>query len=74
MTGRTGRKRAPGYGWLRRLAGYCWRYRPDVVIAVGASLVGTAATAAVPLVQRSIIDNVIVTHTQSIWPLAVRCW
>ena len=70
MTGRTGRKRAPGYGWLRRLAGYCWRYRPDVVIAVGASLVGTAATAAVPLVQRSIIDNVIVTHTQSIWPLA----
>jgi ATP-binding cassette subfamily B protein len=65
-----GRKRAPGYGWLRRLAGYCWRYRPDVVIAVGASLVGTAATAAVPLVQRDIIDNVIVTHTQSIWPLA----
>ncbi len=26
--------------------------------------------AAIPLVQRSIIDNVIVTHHQSIWPLA----
>jgi ATP-binding cassette, subfamily B, bacterial len=28
------------------------------------------ATAAIPLVQRQIIDNVIVTHRQSIWPLA----
>ena len=30
----------------------------------------TVATAAIPLVQRNIIDNVIVTHRQSIWPLA----
>ena len=29
------------------------------------------ATATIPLVQRQIIDNVIVTHRQSIWPLAV---
>jgi len=29
------------------------------------------ATAAIPLVQRRIIDDVIVTHRQSIWPLAV---
>ena len=28
------------------------------------------ATAAIPLVQRQIIDNVIVTHRQSVWPLA----
>jgi ATP-binding cassette subfamily B protein len=32
--------------------------------------VGTAATASIPLIQRQIIDNVIVTHRQSIWPLA----
>jgi ATP-binding cassette subfamily B protein len=32
--------------------------------------VATVATAAIPLVQRNIIDNVIVTHRQSIWPLA----
>ena len=63
-------RRAPGHGWLRRLAGYCWRYRRDVIITVAGALVGTAATAAIPLVQRSIIDNVIVTHKQSIWPLA----
>ena len=30
----------------------------------------TAATAAIPLIQRQIIDNVIVTRRESIWPLA----
>jgi ATP-binding cassette subfamily B protein len=28
------------------------------------------ATAAIPLIQRQIIDNVIISHKQSIWPLA----
>ena len=69
-TGNTADTRASGHGWLRRLAGYCGRYRRDVIITVGGALAGTAATAAIPLVQRSIIDNVIVTHKQSIWPLA----
>jgi len=32
--------------------------------------VATVATASIPLVQRKIIDDVIVTHRQSIWPLA----
>jgi ATP-binding cassette, subfamily B, bacterial len=58
-------------GWLRRLAGYCWRYHRDVSIALGGALLASAATAAVPLIQRQIIDNVIVTHRQSIWPLAI---
>ena len=69
-TGNTADTRASGHGWLRRLAGYCGRYRRDVIITVAGALAGTAATAAIPLVQRSIIDNVIVTHKQSIWPLA----
>jgi ATP-binding cassette, subfamily B, bacterial len=41
-----------------------------VVIALGGSLLAAAATAAIPLVQRRIIDDVIVTHRESIWPLA----
>jgi ATP-binding cassette subfamily B protein len=41
-----------------------------VVVALGGTLLATAATAAIPLVQRRIIDDVIVTHKQSIWPLA----
>jgi ATP-binding cassette subfamily B protein len=34
------------------------------------ALAATAGTAAIPLVQRQIIDNVIVTRRESIWPLA----
>ncbi len=62
--------RASGHGWLRRLAGYCWRYRRTVLIAMSGALAATVATAAIPLVQRQIIDDVIVTHRASIWPLA----
>jgi ATP-binding cassette, subfamily B, bacterial len=40
------------------------------VISLGGALLATVATAAIPLVQRRIIDDVIVTHRQSIWPLA----
>jgi ATP-binding cassette, subfamily B, bacterial len=39
-------------------------------VALGGTLLATVATAAIPLVQRRIIDNVIVTHQQSVWPLA----
>src|SRR5580693_5631262 len=62
--------REPGAGWLRRLAGYSWRYRRNVVIGLGGALLAALATAAIPLVQRRIIDDVIVTHRESIWPLA----
>ena len=34
------------------------------------ALLASAATAAIPLVQRQIIDNVIVHRRESIWPLA----
>jgi ATP-binding cassette subfamily B protein len=58
-------------GWVRRLAGYCWRYRRNTLIALGASLLTALVASLIPLVQRRIIDKVIVTHTQSIWPLAI---
>src|SRR6266581_1312419 len=56
--------------WLRRLAGYCWHHRRTVVVALAGALAATVATAAIPLVQRQIIDNVIVTHRASFSPLA----
>ena len=40
------------------------------MVALGGALLAAMATAAIPLVQRRIIDDVIVTHRQSIWPLA----
>jgi ATP-binding cassette, subfamily B, bacterial len=57
--------------WIRRLAGYCWRFKRDVIIALIGALLYTAATLSIPLLQRSVIDNVIVKHTESIWPLAI---
>ncbi|HVT66907.1 MAG TPA: ABC transporter ATP-binding protein, partial [Trebonia sp.] len=55
--------------WLRRLAGYCWRFRRDVILALAGSVVYTAGALIIPLLQRNIIDNVIVAHKESIWPL-----
>jgi ATP-binding cassette subfamily B protein len=57
--------------WIRRLAAYCWRFKRDVTIALAGSLLYTAATLLIPLLQRDIIDNVIVSHRQSVWPLAI---
>jgi ATP-binding cassette, subfamily B, bacterial len=57
-----------GEGWLRRLIGYCWRHRRLTVIAFGASVLTTVITTAIPLIQRDIIDNAILTHKQPIWP------
>ncbi|WP_329564247.1 ABC transporter ATP-binding protein [Kitasatospora sp. NBC_01266] len=58
-------------GWLRRLSGYCWRYRRNFLLSLGASLGGMAVTAIVPLVTRLIIDDVITTHTRALMPWAV---
>ncbi|WHX24281.1 ABC transporter ATP-binding protein [Streptomyces malaysiensis subsp. malaysiensis] len=50
--------------------GYCWQYRSDVLLALGASLAGMAVMALVPLVPKLIIDDVIVKHDRSLAPWA----
>ncbi|MFZ0218311.1 MAG: ABC transporter ATP-binding protein [Candidatus Dormiibacterota bacterium] len=57
--------------WIRRLARYCWHYRGRVVLAFGAAVVGMAISASVPLMQRQIIDDVILTHRQPLAPWAL---
>lgn len=57
-------------GWLRRLLGYCWRYRRGVLLAFGASVVAMATMATVPLIQRAIIDNVVLGHGEGLPQLA----
>ncbi|GHJ18895.1 hypothetical protein TPA0909_05090 [Streptomyces albus] len=59
--------RPAGRGWARRLAGYCWRYKRAVVLALGASLGGMAIMALVPLLTKIIIDDVVVGGKGSIW-------
>ncbi|MFE2376078.1 ABC transporter ATP-binding protein [Streptomyces sp. NPDC059398] len=53
-------------GWARRLVGYAWRYRRDVLLALGSSLAGMAVMALVPLVTKVIIDDVIGDGTRSL--------
>lgn len=53
-------------GWARRLSGYAWRYRRNVLLALGSSLAGMAVMALVPLVTKVIIDDVVVDHTRSL--------
>ncbi|MFB6817035.1 ABC transporter ATP-binding protein [Streptomyces sp. NPDC056347] len=53
-------------GWARRLCGYAWRYRRNVLLALGSSLAGMAVMALVPLVTKVIIDDVVVGHTRSL--------
>jgi ATP-binding cassette subfamily B protein len=65
------RRSWPQDQWLRRLAAHCWRYRRLTLMALGGSLLATAVTAVIPLIQRDIIDNAILAHRQPIWPGAV---
>ncbi|MFF3684835.1 ABC transporter ATP-binding protein [Streptomyces sp. NPDC002187] len=53
-------------GWGRRLAGYAWRYRRNVLLALGSSLVGMAVMALVPLITKVVIDDVIGGGTRSL--------
>ncbi|MGI5398807.1 ABC transporter ATP-binding protein [Streptomyces sp. CA-135486] len=55
-------------GWARRLSGYAWRYRRNVLLALGSSLAGMAVMALVPLITKVVIDDVIGDSTK---PLAV---
>ncbi|MEU5363021.1 ABC transporter ATP-binding protein [Streptomyces sp. NPDC005925] len=60
----------PQRGWARRLAGYAWRYRKDVVLALGSSLAGMAVMAFVPLITKVIIDDVIGDDRRPMGPWA----
>jgi ATP-binding cassette, subfamily B, bacterial len=53
--------------WLRRLAGYCWRYPRLEIIALGGSLVATLVQAAIPLIMAWIVDNTILVPKHPIW-------
>ncbi|SCE25242.1 ATP-binding cassette, subfamily B [Streptomyces sp. DvalAA-14] len=64
-------KDEPEQGWLRRLTAYSWRYKREVLLALGASLGGMAVTALVPLVPKIIIDDVIVKHDKPLLPWAI---
>jgi len=55
-------------GWLRRLIGYVLRHRRDVAISFGAAVLGAACQAGAPLLERQIVDGVIIERSESLWP------
>lgn len=57
-------------GWGRRLAAYTWRYKANVLLALGSSLGGMAVLALVPLVTKVILDDVIGDKTKAMGPWA----
>ncbi|MGH7918411.1 MAG: ABC transporter ATP-binding protein, partial [Candidatus Dormibacteraceae bacterium] len=61
----------PSDRWVRRLAGYCWLFRGRVLMALGAGVVGQAIAIGVPLIQRQIIDQVILVRQQPLLPWAI---
>ncbi|MFE9427690.1 ABC transporter ATP-binding protein [Kitasatospora sp. NPDC006697] len=61
----------PPRGWLRRLTTYCWRYRRNFLLSLGASLAGMAVTALVPLFTKVIIDDIAAGRSGSLVPWAV---
>ncbi|MGH3415562.1 MAG: ABC transporter ATP-binding protein, partial [Actinocrinis sp.] len=60
-----------GDGWLRRISGYTWRYKRLLVTALIASLGITGIGVVVPLIQRTVIDDVILRHSQPLTPWAI---
>jgi len=58
-------------GWVRRLSGYVLRHRRDVVISLGAAVLGSACQVVVPLVEREIVDGSIVSQTSPLLPWLV---
>ncbi len=57
--------------WLRRLTGHVLRYRRNVVLAFGAAVFGTAIAAVTPLIERAVIDNVVVARRQPLAPYVI---
>jgi ATP-binding cassette subfamily B protein len=55
-------------GWIRRLAPWLRPHRRNVILSFGAALAGSGITAAVPAIQREVIDNVILSHRSPLAP------
>ncbi len=58
-------------GWVRRLWGYMLRHRRDVVLSLAAAVLGSSCQTVVPLIEREIVDGVIIDHNSALWPWLV---
>ena len=68
MRGLRRRAANPPAGWVRRLSGYILIHRRDIALAFAAATVGSVCQAAAPLVERQIVDGVIVSRNSPLAP------
>jgi ATP-binding cassette subfamily B protein len=59
----------PEVGWIRRLWPFLAAHKRKVFIAFGVSIGATLVTAVTPLIERAIVDNVIVAKSEPMAPL-----
>jgi ATP-binding cassette, subfamily B, bacterial len=57
--------------WIRRLWGYMLMHRRDLLLSLVGAVCGSACLTIVPLIERQIVDNVILDHRASLWPWLV---
>ena len=55
-------------GWIRRLASQVWVHKTNVLISFVAAVLGSLGQAVVPLVARTIVDDVIGQDGALLWP------
>ncbi|MGA2530182.1 MAG: ABC transporter ATP-binding protein [Acidimicrobiales bacterium] len=60
-----------GTGWVRRLSRYVLVHKRNLLIAFAGAILGSVAQVVVPLIERQIVDNVIVRHTSPLAPWLV---
>ncbi len=63
----------PPPGWVRRLWAQVWLHRTHVLISFGAAVLGSLGQAAVPLLERQIVDDVIVEARRARCGPGSRC-
>jgi ATP-binding cassette subfamily B protein len=54
--------------WLRRLFGYCLRFRTELLLAFGGAVLAMLVSAITPLIVRQVIDDVVAGNHQPLLP------
>ena len=62
---------APRGGWIRRLWPFLVAHKGKVAIALGVAVVGQVVVALTPVIEKVVIDDVIKSNDQPLWPWIV---
>jgi len=55
-------------GWIRKLWPWLANHKGDVFLAFGVAIVGMVIAALTPVVEKVLLDDVVLHHRKSLWP------